>query len=188
MKKGDKIRFLDAVGGGIVVQVDAQRQLVWVGTDDGFDVGPLPMAKCVVCTEQSNYQLSASRPHVSPIDLPVRPAKDSSPHSPMTSTGKRLKRQKDEYVIDLHLEALPSNGSSMTDIEKHQYQLRYFRMMMQQYMRYRGRRVVVIHGKGQGVLRNEIRQILKRDFANQVEVHDADFSRYEEGATLVIIK
>ena len=32
MRKGDKIRFLDAVGGGTIVQYDAQRELVWVET------------------------------------------------------------------------------------------------------------------------------------------------------------
>ena len=50
MQKGDKIRFLDAVGGGTIVQYDAQQQLVWVETDDGFDVGPIPAAKCVMDT------------------------------------------------------------------------------------------------------------------------------------------
>lgn len=104
------------------------------------------------------------------------------------ATAKRPKRQRDEHVIDLHLEALPTNGSGMTDVEKHQYQLRYFRMGMQQHIRYRGRRVVIIHGNGNGVLRNEIRQILKREFGTQIEVHDADFARYEEGATLVVVK
>jgi dsDNA-specific endonuclease/ATPase MutS2 len=48
--------------------------------------------------------------------------------------------------------------------------------------------VVVIHGKGNGVLRNEIRQIIKREFGTQVEMHDADFAKYEEGATLVVVK
>lgn len=59
MRKGDKIRFLDAVGGGTIVQYDAQQQLVWVETDDGFDVGPIPATKCVMDTAATSYQLPA---------------------------------------------------------------------------------------------------------------------------------
>lgn len=183
MRKGDTIRFLDDVGGGKVVQYDANQQLVWVETDDGFLVGPIPASKCVLASPMVSYQRMGHAPKAKTTETTTTPSA-----TPKAAPGKKPERQRDEHLIDLHLEALPTNGNGMNDVEKHQYQLRFFRMQMQQHLRHRGRRIVVIHGKGNGVLRNEIRQILRRDFGAAVEVHDADFSRYEEGATLVVVK
>lgn len=187
LKKNDRVNFLDAVGGGIVTKVDEASRLVWIETDDGFDVGPLAMSECVPVVNSAEYMRHAHHT-ISAKNTPQAVTQEPKPSAPHTAVGKRSQRQSYEVVVDLHLEALPTNGSGMTDVEKHQYQLQYFRMQMQQNIRFRGRRLVFIHGKGNGVLKNEIRQELLRNYKNKVDVHDADFSKYEEGATLVIVK
>ena len=44
-------------------------------------------------------------------------------------------------------------------------------------------KLIVIHGVGEGVLKNEIRTYLSQQ--DQIEVYDADFSEYGKGATAI---
>ena len=166
--KGDIVNFLNDVGGGKVVQVDEEHKLVWVETEDGFNVGPLPLSEVLLRSKPTDYPKE--------VQVPQEPTKPTQ------------RQSKGDIVIDLHIKALPTKGAGMDDIAKHKYQLQYFRLRMNEYIRFRGNRLVFIHGKGDGTLKNEVRQILKREYAGRVEFHDADFSKYEEGATLVIIK
>lgn len=166
--KGDIVNFLNDVGGGKVIQVDEEHKRVWVETEDGFNVGPLPLSEVLLRSKPTDYPVE--------VQVPKEPTKPTQ------------RQSKGDVVIDLHINALPTKGAGMDDIAKHKYQLQYFRFQMNQNIRYRGKRLVYIHGKGDGTLKNEVRQILKREYAGKVEFHDADFSKYEEGATLVIIK
>jgi len=47
IKKGDLVRFLNAVGGGVVTRIDASRGMVFVEDDDGFEI-PVLNRECVV--------------------------------------------------------------------------------------------------------------------------------------------
>lgn len=167
--KGDIVNFLNDVGGGKVIQIDEDKKQVYVETEDGFDVGPIPISEVLLRSKPTDY----------PVEVPA-------PEKLNRHTFKPEKGYLDP--IDLHKEALPTRCAGMNDVEVHRFQLDYFRLRMREAVRYRGKRVVVIHGKGDGTLKNEVRQILKREYAGKVEFHDADFSKYEEGATLVIIK
>lgn len=47
MKKGDTVRFLNAVGGGTITRVDDKNNMVYVEDEDGFEI-PTLMRDCVV--------------------------------------------------------------------------------------------------------------------------------------------
>jgi hypothetical protein len=47
INKGDRVRFLNAVGGGIVTRIDASRGMVFVEDEDGFEI-PVLERECVV--------------------------------------------------------------------------------------------------------------------------------------------
>ena len=51
----------------------------------------------------------------------------------------------------------------------------------------KNKKIVFIHGKGDGVLKSEIIKALKKNF-KQYDYQDASFQEYGYGATMVIIK
>ena len=57
IKKGDNVRFLNAVGGGIVTRVDENKKMVFVEDADGFEI-PVLERECVVIAsinEKTNF-------------------------------------------------------------------------------------------------------------------------------------
>ena len=67
------------------------------------------------------------------------------------------------------------------------YQLDVFRKTLQEYAKKKGTKIVFIHGKGEGVLRQAIINDLRFRFKNYT-YQDASFQEYGYGATLVTIR
>ena len=87
--------------------------------------------------------------------------------------------------VDLHLHELVEDETRLSDEEKLSYQLAYFERALEAAIRDGKRKLIVIHGVGEGVLREEVRRILQ--YYDTVQFHDADPRRYGSGATEVII-
>ena len=68
-----------------------------------------------------------------------------------------------------------------------EYQLDIFHKTMEKYKLKRGQKIVFIHGKGEGVLRQRILWELQRKYKRHHH-QDASFKQYGYGATLVTIK
>lgn len=91
-----------------------------------------------------------------------------------------LTRQK---VVDLHIEELIKDYSTMSNAQIISYQINYFIQEMDKALIDKLHKIVFIHGVGAGVLRSSIREELKR-FPN-IRYRDAPTEKYGNGATEV---
>lgn len=89
--------------------------------------------------------------------------------------------------IDLHIDALLDDTTGMGHKEILDYQLSKFHEAMEMYRHEREKKLVFIHGKGDGVLRKAIIEELKHRYKT-CRYQDASFQEYGFGATMVTIK
>lgn len=90
-------------------------------------------------------------------------------------------------VIDLHADALLDTFQGLSAADILQYQLDTFHKHMHDHRKEIGRKLVFIHGKGEGRLRSCIIQQLQYRY-KQCRYQDASFQEYGYGATMVTIK
>ncbi len=88
--------------------------------------------------------------------------------------------------IDLHIHELIDDTTGLTNGEMLQIQLNEFNFVMERNLKIKGKKIVFIHGVGNGVLKTELRKQLDRKYKN-VNYQDASFKEYGFGATMVII-
>ena len=89
--------------------------------------------------------------------------------------------------IDLHISQLLDDTTGMSASDMLNYQLDKFHAVMQEYAGQKGRKIVFIHGKGEGVLRAAIEKELKTRYKS-CDYQDASFREYGFGATMVKIR
>ena len=110
---------------------------------------------------------------------------DSRPrHAPQPA---RKQKADNTVEVDLHIHELLDNTNGMTSGDMLNYQLDVFRKTMDEYRGKKNQRLVFIHGKGEGVLRNALLKELKSKYGSCLS-QDASFREYGFGALLVIIK
>ena len=86
--------------------------------------------------------------------------------------------------VDLHIHELIDTENGMSNFDKLSLQLRVAREKLETAILKKQKRIVFIHGRGDGVLKNEVRELFKK---YPVEFYDASYSRYGTGATEVLI-
>jgi hypothetical protein len=184
---GDEVAFLDEAGGGVVLRFMVKDR-VMVRTWDGFEL-EYPVGKVVRRERSSAYTVSDH--HAKLVAANDRMAeqvdKDKGKGASFSNGGRAPKKVEDPSTmeVDLHLHKLVDNEEALSDGEKLSFQLDYFERMLNMAIRERKRRLVVIHGVGEGILREEVRKVLQ--FYEGCRFDDADPRRYGYGATAIEI-
>lgn len=88
--------------------------------------------------------------------------------------------------VDLHIGELTDTLTGMEPKDMLEMQLAAVRRHMRDNQQRIGQKIVFIHGKGEGVLRKAVLDLLKKEYP-KAELQDASFREYGFGATLVTI-
>ena len=99
-----------------------------------------------------------------------------------------LKPKPPEIIeIDLHINELVENSAGLSNGDILEIQLKKVESEMKLAIQNGTRRLVFIHGVGQGVLKQEVAKLLNNKFSKYY-FQDASFREYGFGATMVILK
>jgi len=193
IKKGSNVKFLNDVGGGIVLEIFSDGTAIVEG-EDGFDMKynlkELMLVSESITEQEAEY--NNKLPDLTQIiaqDVNEERQKQIQKDFEVKYANVRATNQQrrgEHMVIDLHIHELIDDQSGLQDRTKLDVQLNHFERMMRIAGEQRVRRVIFIHGVGQGVLRNQIRTRLDSYYPD-CTVRDANPREYGAGATEVIL-
>ncbi|MDE6267280.1 MAG: DUF2027 domain-containing protein [Muribaculaceae bacterium] len=100
---------------------------------------------------------------------------------------KKARKNGDVIEVDLHIAELIDNTRGLSAADMLNLQVDHFRQVMDENLKNHGQKIVFIHGKGEGVLRNALMKELNYRYKGH-DVQDASFREYGFGATQVTIR
>lgn len=120
------------------------------------------------------------------IETAIKQKKDSE--RPERQIIKKKHRPVNEPLeIDLHINELLETTAGMNNADILQYQLQKIREILDEHKNEKGKKIIFIHGKGDGILRNALISEIKNKYKT-FYYQDASFREYGYGATQVTIR
>jgi len=152
--------------------------------DSSYQSHLLTDKKCYVaeiCLIDDNVPAEEEKPFVSNDDLKRMMAMKERMTTAKKISVPHQKHQELEKEVDLHIEELLDNWSGMTNAQLLDVQLRHVQKELDAAIAAHMRKVIFIHGIGNGRLKSEVRRLLAT--YKGVRINDGSFSRYGFGAT-----
>lgn len=169
MKVGDFVSFVSATGSGIVTGfLPNGRVLV---EEDGMEI-PYIQSELVVLDSSA---IAANSNMV-----------NSFSEEKVYNTPKKTQNGRKAVEIDLHAEKLPSYLRGLRVRNICETQVRYFLDVLKENAGKRGMRFVFIHGKGAGILREELKRELNKR-KEQFMYNAANYLHYDFNSALEVV-
>ena len=191
VKVGDRVKFLNDVGAGVVIKVGTSIAIVEdeSGFDNEYNLAELLPVGGEVEEEERYGNNLPDMSEVLAMDISEEKQKKLQAAFDIKYANARATNQKrrGEFMeVDLHFHELVEDMSGLKDRTKLEIQLNHFERMMRIAAEQRIRKVIFIHGVGQGVLRHQIRSRLEMYYP-ECSVRDANPREYGSGATEVLL-
>ena len=180
-KIGDKVRFLNSEGYGFITKV-LENNKVELENNFGFEE-IYNTNELVAERSQSDYHTD-NKSFDNQIKSKINSDKKNKSLTDFKKKFNHLGKyvSNDRVVIDLHIENLIDSYKGMSNGEILKIQMTRFKRFLNNSIDKRQRKVVVIHGVGEGVLRHEIRKELDI-YHPYFEYYDASYEEFGYGAT-----
>tara|TARA_B100000497_G_C7653814_1_gene393465 strand:+ start:563 stop:1138 length:576 start_codon:yes stop_codon:yes gene_type:complete len=185
-KIGDKVRFLNADGFGVVTKILNNKE-VEIENDFGFEE-VFKIKELVPERKKEDYQtdnLAFNKQVSSKINSEINNKRSNDLKKKFNHLDQY--GNKDRDILDLHIENLIDSHRGMNNSEILNIQMMHFRRFLNSSISKQHRKIVVIHGVGEGVLRQEIRRDLHH-YHSHLEFYDAPYNEFGYGATEIRLK
>jgi hypothetical protein len=171
---GSQVAVLDDTIKGIVIS--ANNNEITLEDENGFLFKYHPSE--LIKTENHNF---FDEQKTEEILLKV---KQQSNKKNETKKKKTSNKKTELLEVDLHIHQITHSNRNMSNFNMLSLQLDTAKQKLQYAIKSKIKRVVFIHGVGQGVLKTELYKLLKK---YPVEINDASYQKYGFGATEVYI-
>lgn len=121
--------------------------------------------------------------------IPIDPEQDRKMYASIPAKLKKgapgaaaQRAPEGDLTVDLHFERIPGN-EGVPEWAALEFQMNYFRQVLRENLKYKGRRITFVHGVGDGVLAASVRRELDEAYAVSCSYTVGPF-----GATVVTIK
>ena len=172
IKLGDQVEVLDDTINGKVVQLSHNSLIIEDHDGFRFEVSKAE----VVPVKPLDVELNAADIHEK-IKTDLNLGK--------TKSSQKSVREVPVIEIDLHIHELVNSTKNMSNFDMLNLQLDTARHRLEQAIKSRQKRLVFIHGVGEGVLKQELETLFRR--YDHIDFYDADFKTYGFGATEIYI-